>query len=164
MAQRVIVYDLLNQVWQTFSHQEVRTYGYVFQPTAVVPPRVLVADEEGRVFNQDLASTSDNTGLFTRRWQSSLLGGDTPDRSKEILCVTLEYQSVFTSQVTVGVSDNRGMSLVTQAPLVLPQSSVLSRVQWDCHVSARYPVVEIQSSGTTQMIYRLEVGWNIRGR
>lgn len=164
MAQRVVVYDLLNQVWQTFTHEQVRTYGYVFQPTAVLPPRVASSDVTGNVIYQDLAATSDGTYSITRRWQSSTLGGDMPMRSKEINGVALEYQSQYTSYITVGISDDRGASLITQAQLELAATSVISRVEWHCHVSARYPVFEIQSSATTQMLYRAEVGWNVRGR
>lgn len=166
MSQQVICLDMVNNKWFTFSMPTELTHGFSYQPAAtLIPPRILVGDSLSSIWNRSNDAISDGTMPVTRRWQSPTLVGEVMgDRSCSIQNVCVEYQSVQDSFLTIRVSDNRGGSFITEQQVLLPASSVMSRYQHDCYVSAKYPVVEFLSSGTTHTLWRAEVGLELRGR
>lgn len=157
---------MVNNKWFTFDMPVELTYGFSYQPSAtLIPPRILIGDSRVSIWQRSNDATSDGTVGFTRRWQSPCLVGEVMgDRSCTIQNVCVEYQSVQDSFLTIRVSDNRGASFITEQQVVLLASSVMSRYQHDCYVSAKYPVVEFLSSGTTHTLWRAEVGLELRGR
>lgn len=166
MSQQVVCFDLVNNKWFTFSMPTELTYGFSYQPAAtLIPPRILVGDSNQSIWQRSNDAVSDGTMPVLRRWQSPTLVGEVMgDRSCFIQNVCIEYQSVQESILSIRVSDNRGASFVTESQVILPASSVLSRYQHDVAVSAKYPVIELQSSGTTHTLWRAEVGLEVRGR
>jgi hypothetical protein len=166
MSQQVICLDLVNVRWYLLSMPVELSYGFSYQPsTPIIPPRILVGDSNQSIWQRSNDATSDGTVEFLRRWQSPTLVGEVGgDRNFVIQNVSLEFQSVQESHLTIRVSDNRGASFITEHRVTLPASSVLSRFQHDCRVAASYPVVEFQSSNTTHTLWRAEIAIDMRGR
>lgn len=125
---------------------------------------IYVGSSGGTMYEFSSTATSDNGTGVESRWRSTGLTGFEPDNQKSVTGLRIDYQADSASSLTVRFSQNAGASFEAGRKINLPATSGISQAVDYPYLPARYPMLEVTSSGQRYRLFRFYVTMRRGGR
>ncbi len=107
--------------------------------------------------------TMDGTIPILAEWRSAAIGGESPRNMKVVQEVRCDYQSTFSSVVTVAISRDLGNTFDPAFPINCPVAPFEQNAVGFCYTVAQYPIFKVQSSNNAQRLFRFQTQSTIGG-
>lgn len=98
------------------------------------------------------------------RWRSNALGGETPDRSKVLQELKIDYQASSNATVAIYASRDQGATFDPPSLVTLTQSAQQRTASAYLYTHAEYPTFEVRLSDVNAKLYRFWAQMRVGGR
>lgn len=134
------------------------------QGAATFAGRVMAVGTSSGTIGYFSNGTTDLGVPVLARWRSSALGADTPDRSKVLQEVKIDYQSGSAATVAVFASRDQGETFDPAYTVTLQQSTQQKTASAYLYTHAEYPTFEVQLEAVNAKLYRFWATMRVGGR
>jgi hypothetical protein len=114
-----------------------------------------LGSSDGTVYQLSSLYTTDDGTPVQARWRTGALGGDQPEKIKQVNALAVDCATTVTSKLTVRVSRDGGASFDPGQQLSFGASSIETQ-QWAWTATpALFPIVELTTEDVGLKVYRL---------
>lgn len=147
------------ETWQSVGS----TWNQMFGASAFAG-RVIAAGSSTGTIGYFSNATTDFGVPVVARWRSSALGAETPDRSKVLQEIKIDYQSNSVATVAVRASRDQGATFDPAYIVTLRQSIQQGTDTAYLYTHAEYPTFEVQLEAVNAKLYRFWATMRVGGR
>ncbi len=126
--------------------------------------RVLAAADSSGTITYFSSGTRDLGIPIGARWRSHALGSDSPEVTKVLQEITLDYQSGSEVTVAVRASRDQGATYDPAVNVALSQGQQQNRATAHVYTHADYPTFEVQLESQNAKLYRFWAQFRVGGR